>query len=108
MPAAVGGRVAAQVDRDIEHRAMDAAHQLGLGMGCALEMQPTHRAASHGAGVVDLGDRTRPARGRQLGGAEQPVEESARVALAVPIDAVQTGQRQGFDGEAPGGHDSAS
>ena len=55
------GRGAAEVHRDVEDAPAQHAHQLGLGMRRALEMQAAHRAGLVGAGPVVLHELLRDA-----------------------------------------------
>ena len=50
--ASVGRWACPEVDRHVEHRAPDAAHELGLREGGTLEMEPAHDSARGAALVV--------------------------------------------------------
>ena len=51
---AVGGRAPSQIDGHVEYRPPHHAHELVLGTGRFLEVQPAHRPRVRGRGVVVL------------------------------------------------------
>ena len=70
------GESAAQVDRDVEHLAPEAVHQLVLGVRRMLEMQPARRRPARVRVWLIWRDRSVPAGRAQLVVAEQPAEGS--------------------------------
>ncbi|MOA21662.1 hypothetical protein D3C78_1421660 [compost metagenome] len=106
MPAQEGGRAGTQIHRHIPDLTLHAGHQLHLGMGRTLEVHATHRTAAARIGVIDLGDGLQPAGSSQLLGTEQTGQETAAIAQALTLHALQPGQRQVGDGKAA--HASAS
>ena len=66
---AEAGRGAPQVHRDVEDAAAQHAHQLGLGVRRALEMQPAHRADLVGARPIVLHEVVRDAEGGEVAAA---------------------------------------
>ena len=63
-------------------------------LGRALEVHAADSAAPGGVGVIDLDDRLIPAGEAQFAGAKQPFEKAARIAQALPLDALQASQWQ--------------
>src|SRR5689334_21115482 len=61
--AAEGGRATTDVDGDVEDAAPEDTHELGLGGGGDLEVQPAHCARISGHGLVVLHPGTGNARG---------------------------------------------
>jgi hypothetical protein len=82
-PAAEGGRAAPDVDRDVEHLALDRAHQLAL-RSADLRVQAAQRPA-HRVRVVVLHEGTRDAAGAVLVEVVRLHEEAARVAVHVRL-----------------------
>ena len=106
MPLQIGRGADSQVHGQIPHLTPDAVHQFHLGMGRALIVQATHRAAPGRVGMVDLRDRLAPSRRAELFGAKQARQEAAGISQMLALNQLQAGQRQRRDRETAHGRAS--